>query len=105
MKQKKIISFFWNSDAPWFMTWNIPLNSFEALFSRISDYFSDLHLDGAQIVVLGNNERGHRNFTFSLVIENKERGKDNVFKRSSGASAMRPTYLNGAFFVKRKISL
>lgn len=35
-------------------------------------HFSDLHLDVAQIVVLGNNERGHRKFSFYSIIEKRQ---------------------------------
>lgn len=109
MKQRKIIiSFFWNSDNPWFITWNIPfLQQFWSLIPLdLRLYFSDSHLDVAQIVVLfGNNKRGHRNFTFYTVIENQERGKASILKRARGAFAMRPTYLKGASFNKWKISL
>lgn len=69
-------------------------------------HFSDLHLDVAQIVVLGNNERGHRNFSFYSIIEKRwGRGGDSIFKRARGTFAMRQNYLKGEPFIKWKISL
>ena len=102
----EIISFFWNFE--WSMVHDLEytLQSFWSLI--LLDFrlhFSDLHLDVAQIVFLGNNERGHRNFTFYSIIEKKGRGRDSIFKRTSRAFAMKPTCLKGDSFIRWKLSL